>query len=506
MLTEADRRRLDDIEVRLQDIQRRRLAALHDRLVHRPGGDPALFDGEEAAIVGDDDYATVVDSAAAEGPDAGPAGGVATAAMLEARRLDLHRRRRLEALVRTDPEGAELVRSLQGRILDFRPFLDGASASWVDVREALRTEPDAGRREALWFAAAPLAASLESDVQRLLGRRSDLARDLGFASFPELTLAAGEFSVLEYLSLGDELEVATREPYEALLDWIRGETGTSTIEPWDIDIHLARLEPPPEAHPAAAFAAGLDALLARWGLARAGLPITIDESALPYGGLALPVSIPDDIRVLVQPRDGLLHLESWWHEMGHALHMAHVRVESPAFRWEAPAWDEAMAFLLERAGATAALATAPTEAPRPFPVTAEQPHGPTARAIVRLRQLLAMSLFEILAYERPDGDLHGLYSEIHESYLGFPRHPERLWPARALLVTHPVYLPNYVLGRVAAAQLEELCDDSPRWGERLVRDIWGPGAASPWPERIERLTGRPLDPDAYLRGLGLDGG
>jgi hypothetical protein len=508
MLTGTQRRQLDDIEDRLNDVQRRRLLALHERLVGRPAGDPGLFDEEEAALFHDAEYTGLLDAAGEPGfaireaPDE-PVEGRRDAAT-DARRLELHRRRRRDGLIRTDPEVARRVRELQGRYLDFRPFVGDAPASWVDVREALRTEPDAARREALWFAATPLADAVETDVQQLLARRNRLAEAAGFNNFPELVMAAGEFSVLEYLSLGDELEQATRDPYEELLEWIRAEKGETTIEPWDIDYFLARLEPPPAAHPAASFAPRLDRLLADWGLSLAALPIRVDESPLPYGGLTLPVSIPDDIRVLVQPRDGLVHLESWFHEMGHALHMAHVRATPRAFEWEAPAWDEAMAFLVERAGTAAALAApaAPVDAPESGDGgRGHAPHGPTAREVVRIRRLLAASLFEILAYERPEDDLHGLYSEIHESYLGYPRHPERLWPARALLVTHPVYLPNYVLGRLIAAQLEEGRREPAEWGARIRDEFWRPGAARPWPERVEALTGRPLDPDAWLRGL-----
>lgn len=482
MLTDSARRRLDDIEKRLLELNQGRLLKLYERLLGRPAEDGASDDANEGALVRAPDYGALLEDA----PDG-------TLAPLETRRLDIHRRRQLEAIVRTDPEVAALVRSLHGRILDFRPFLADAPAAWVDIREALRTEPDEARREALWFAATPLAESIESDVQQLFAHRNRVAHELDFSGYPELAMAAGEVTVIEYLGLCDEIEGATRDSYETALDWIRERTGRSSIEPWDIDYHLATLDSSPADCPAASFGPRLDELLASWGLSRAGLPITVIDALLPYGGLTLPVSIPDDIRVIVQPRDGQAHFESWCHEMGHALHMAHVRVDSTVFQWDAPAWEEAMAFLLERAAATAAIAV-------------DAPPQARWRTIVRLRRLLAASLFEILAYERPEGDLHSLYSEIHESYLGYPRHPERLWSAMPLSVTHPVYLPNYVLGRLVAAQLEELRDEAGSWGRRLRDDLWAPGAVRPWTERVEALTGRPLDPDAFLRGLGISVG
>jgi peptidyl-dipeptidase A len=119
-------------------------------------------------------------------------------------------------------------------------------------------------------------------------------------------------------------------------------------------------------------------------------------------------------------------------------------------------------------------------------------------------------LFEILAYDHPALDLHSLYSEIHEHYLGFPRHPEHLWAANILFLTHPLHLPNIIMGRLIAAQLMEALRE--RWGRDLDRpevgdfireQCWRPGASRPWEDIVHWVTGRRLDPDAFLRTLGI---
>lgn len=518
---------LSSTEARLSDLNRRRFEALHARYLGAEAGDDAALDAEEAAIRADAGYASAlkealaIESGSGRGPGAPGAGGRAADSAgpgrvranlagdpavpdsdpLHARRIDLHRRRWLEAAVRTDPEAARRAAALHDQAMAFRPWLADGPARWADVREALRREPDRARREMAWFAGAPLAESVEADLVRLMTRRNELARSHGFDAFPRLAMEAAELPMLDFLSLCDELEPLTRPVYEQMLGWARETSGLEVLEPWDIEYLLATLEPPAADCPKESFAGAARGLAGAWGFDLDRLPIAVHQAELPFGGMALPVRIPDDVRLLVSPRDGLLHLEIYIHEHGHALHAAHMRPAVGAFEWEPEVFNESIAMLTEGLGTQRFMAGRP---PKPSDAAWRM-----WRTVLRLRQLMALSVFEILAYEKPEADLHGLWCEVHENYLGHPRHPERLWAAKTMFITHPLYWPNYVAGRLIADQLSTWffdrfgAVDRPEVGEILRRDLWAPAASTTWEEKLVAVTGRPLDPNGFLKETGI---
>ena len=133
------------------------------------------------------------------------------------------------------------------------------------------------------------------------------------------------------------------------------------------------------------------------------------------------------------------------------------------------------------------------------------------RAVARLRRRISDGLFEMLAYEQPHADLHGLYSEIQEHYLGYSRHPERLWAAVPSFSLRPGHLPAVITGLLVADQVAETLRErhggalrSPAIADELREAFARPGARVPWETRLADFTGRALDAGATLRRLGAD--
>ena len=195
-------------------------------------------------------------------------------------------------------------------------------------------------------------------------------------------------------------------------------------------------------------------------------------------------------------------LEAALRAAGQAWYRRQLPAAEPAWRWEAPVMAQTMGHLAVRLSR---------------PAGEESPEDERARAwrgwrdVARLRRRISDGLFEMLAYEQPHTDLHGLYSEIQEHYLGYSRHPERLWPAVPSLAARPGHLAALITGLLAADQIAESLRRrhggtlaSPAIAAELSQAFAAPGARIPWETRLADFTGRVLDAGATLRRLGAD--
>lgn len=402
-----------------------------------------------------------------------PMDDAAAGGRVEPWRLAAHERLRPAALVRTDPDITRLVQSIALERERFQPWIGDAPATWDEVRGVLKHDADRSRREAAWFAGVPLAMAVEADLQRLMQLRNERAAEVMDDSFPVAALRADELTVLEFMTWCDELEPLTRPAFEQMLAWMHRENGGETLEPWDVAYWLARLEPGPES------------------IRPIGLAKMEEELALPPtppGAAVPPPGAPD--------AEG--RFEEWAAIGGH-FHRRFRPKEPPAAGWTTGPWNEAMKRLVGETMATEPILDRPgTLADRAWIAW---------RQVYALRRLMAASLFELLAYESPGADLHGLWCEIHEHYLGFPRHPERMWAAEARFVTTPLAGAGLVVGRVMAAQLAERMLEThphlltPETGLFLREELWAPGATETAEAGIERVTGRIPDPEAWVRSV-----
>jgi peptidyl-dipeptidase A len=128
--------------------------------------------------------------------------------------------------------------------------------------------------------------------------------------------------------------------------------------------------------------------------------------------------------------------------------------------------------------------------------------------LVKLYWTMALVEFERRMYEDPDGHLNDIWWAIVEEYQGIPR-PEHwnypYWASKAHLTTLPVYYHNYLLGEVAASQIEHSLEHqfgtwhSTRSLHYVREQIFRHGLARPWQEIIRSSCASELDP-IYLIG------
>lgn len=501
---------LDRVEEALATLWAGRERARWSRLTGSAGGDaaevagpgqnqepedPSALDAREAAIWGDAEYQAALQAATAAGATGER---LARAVSPAERRLDLHRRALLESLVRLDPGVAGRAAGVERQLEEFRVALEAPPATRVTRRERLRHEPERDAREAWWFGLAPLAEALEPELVRLFDARNTLAGAFGYTMYPELAFEAGELSRIEFMSTCDEIEQLTRPIYEQFLAWCREQLDGLPLEPWDLDFLLTRLEPADADATVADIPARVAARMAAWGATLA--PTVLVEAAMNPATLALAWGAGPG--VLLGGGTGPDGLEAALRAAGQAWYRRQLPAAPPAWRWEAPVMEQAMGHLAVRLSR---------------PAGEESPEDERARAwrgwrdVARLRRRISDGLFEMLAYEQPHTDLHGLYSEIQEHYLGYSRHPERLWPAVPSLAARPGHLAALITGLLAADQIAESLRQrhggtlaSPAIAAELCQAFAAPGARIPWETRLADFTGRPLDAGATLRRLGAD--
>jgi peptidyl-dipeptidase A len=121
-----------------------------------------------------------------------------------------------------------------------------------------------------------------------------------------------------------------------------------------------------------------------------------------------------------------------------------------------------------------------------------------------------MTHFERTLYGDAAADLDCAWWDLVERFQRLPRPEGRRepdWACKVHVALAPVYYHNYLLGDLAASQIDawlarEL--GTPFWFERretgqlLTSRLFRDGARRPWNETLRRATGSPLDPAAYV--------
>jgi hypothetical protein len=263
--------------------------------------------------------------------------------------------RRSLALLHGFLVGEHLSRATAAARAPSRPAVpwDGSAVPPARVPSLLAGEADPGRRAALERAWADAARrSAKAEAPRLEAMAAG-ARALGHASL--LTLAAElRGAEPEALVVLAEAVIATTDAaYRTLLDALaRLELGVGLAEVRGGDLpRLLRAGDDPRSFPAARAGADVQQTLSTLGLGLAGRDgVLLDAEARPGKdprALALPVKVPDGVRLATTPASGAAALRAVLHEAGAAAFYAHVTTSVLEFRRLGTATAEAWATLFE---------------------------------------------------------------------------------------------------------------------------------------------------------------
>lgn len=495
---------LNQLESRLETVSVGYNSASFNLYLGRPGPDLSSFDTAFSAILLDSTHQQVVNFWRERATDP-----------LLRRRLDLFRRNFVEAEVSKAHQISETRNRINDQILKFQPQVGGKRLSRGEITEILRTDPDrAIRRKVYEQALSPLSKRLSGPVAELIGLRNIEARRLGYATFADLQLALLGLDRAGLLGLFENLEQLTRPAYQVFLESSRQTFGLDRVEPWDVQWLADRRAELPETAFAKHKIPGLVGdLLKNFGLDPATLPVEFVTKDIPFGGLCFTIKVPDDIRIVGNPRDGYPSFRTLVHEYGHALHAAFNRQTFYTLKRENGIFNEGMAETLAYFTHDPAWLRSVTglDATKVGRYREEN----FSRRILRLRNLLAQAHFEIEAYDNPAADLDRLLAEHEARYLGIPINLTPRWAASSFPTTHPVYRQNYILADLIAAQIHATLKE--RFGgffdlaqserekvfEFLRQNFYAPGNSLEWTEKLTNATGQPLSASFLTSELGL---
>jgi oligoendopeptidase F len=441
-------------------------------------------------------------------------------------RLEIWRRVITAAQVNSSEDVYPLANELEERFSNFRYSVDGKSCPLGEATEILREkhkDDQEKQQKEIWLLKAQLSNAVKSDVRRLMKKRNQIARTLGYANYGELGLWACGIKGTWFRNMMNTFERRTHEHYEnALIDGKRT-SGIPDVKPWNLQHVLMSRVVDESKLP------GFDIerfrnyssepllwrTLSNIGFDSTTLNIKVSTSEnMLYGGSCVAVHIPSDIRVVLRP--GRIPLSTLLHEFGHAVCWSFVDVKEPLFKgYEVPGgctilWAEAMANCLNLLSGNDEW----LKKVRLYKDEYVQARKVEMRKLgsYRHRWRLLDIDFELSAYENIDKDLDELYRRLYRKYflVDYPKSEPVIWASDIMLATDPVYNPNYLICHIITWQIHQTLEKKfgrdfafdKRVVPWMIENLYQMGESIPWEERLVRATGRSLDVEGYLRSEG----
>lgn len=487
---------MDELEDRMEKIDIEYSETLWKKYLHEPCGDLNEIERRRSEILLNDQYFNTMKSWQPKTHDP-----LLKKRLRNATRIFL--RERVEAL-----SDIFLLRNkINEEHIGFKPVVLGKKMDRTDVREMLRKDPDSTKRKAAWESSAKLARKIEREVISLLDKRNKHAQELGYKTYVKYSLSLDLINKDELLGLYRELEKLTARSLRSVLGEIKQKLGIDQLEPWDLSWAIDQFVKPPDQHfPKEQMIPKVKELVRSFGIIPEKLPILIKQADIPFGGLCFAIKIPTDVRFVSNPRDGHRFYDTLFHEYGHAVHACFIQQQHFVLKNDIGCFNEGMATILER------FATDPDWLRENTDLSDEEilrfVKTEKAARLLTLRSLMAMSTFEFPAFEDLSQDLNELWSKTQAKYLFVSENLTPQWAAQSIFTTHPVYVQNYILAEMIAAQTIAYLQqnygrllNNAEVSKFLIENYYGPGASIDWPEKIERATGQKLNARALAQEL-----
>ncbi len=432
---------------------------------------------------------------------------------------------------------SEMTTNLEGKYSKFRAKFGAKTYTDNDVENTLKNSTNSKELEGVWTAHKEIGPIVATDIIALVKLRNEVARDLGYKNYHEMSLTLSDQNPADVMKLFDELDALTRDAFAKLKSEMditlakRLKITPEQMMPWHYQNRYFQEAPQIYDIDLDKFYKGKDIV-----------KLTVDY----YKGLNLPIDKlvansdlyekegknqhaycitidkdAPDIRVLCNVTDNSKWMETMLHEYGHALYDNYYTKDYPwAFKSPAHIFTtEAIAMLFGRFANNADWMKAMLGLDDK--TTAEVKD--VAQKTLRLQQLVfsrwsqVMFRFESAMYDNPDQDLNKLWWDLVEKYQMIKRPANRNmpdWATKIHVATSPCYYHNYHLGELLASQLYFTIADKvlgkpndmtlsfinePKVGEYLIKNVFSVGSKYYWNDMIEKATGEKLTAKFYAK-------
>jgi peptidyl-dipeptidase A len=421
-----------------------------------------------------------------------------------------------------------LTDKLNGIQASFRATYKGKATSNRDLGRIIQRNPDRSAREAAWRAYASVGPHvLKGGFMKLVRLRNAYAKQLGFKSFFHYRYHKLKLNPTTTWALFETLRKTTQPHMQQTLGVYRKLLKLKTIMPWD-NKYARFVRAKKVLNVDSLFAAKrllpiLFKAYKEMGFALRSMNIKMDLYPRPnknQHAYCFDIDPPHDVRIMANVgRSGMRPYETLFHEMGHAVHAKLVRQSIRTFRGlpEEGFLNEGSAnffgnivnthsFFKRYLGLKAA----------------------TLKKIRKMKQdLLPQRMYLIrwtLIWMYFERDLYTTHAHVNDPTPQFwkrykqlmgavPPNAPPFWGMLIHYVSHPIYYQNYLLADMIAAQLHHVVKQKTKRNHILGNDrvagfltkhFFGHGKYYRWDELLKRVTGKPLNANAYLLSLRND--
>jgi peptidyl-dipeptidase A len=425
---------------------------------------------------------------------------------VERRRGEVLSKLTLRAYIDLDPEVYRRRNRIEEILMKYKPNVNGKNLGRTEVRELMRKEEKRDVRREAYLSDNPLGELLKDEGKQLFLRRNELARKLGYKNYPECILNLLGIPLDRLLSIFKKTKERTEEHYKNFMESAREKLKVEETMPWDIPYILQKTASLPDKHfPRDNLIPSLKKTLKGFGKDFDALNIKIRFIDIPYGGLCFGIKIPDDIRILLNPRDGHRWYSTIFHEFGHAIHGASIRQDSFLLKGSEGPFSEGMADIWGGLPSLPEWLKSFTSISQP-----EVERFMKSRIydiVYGIRSMMVWVIFEIWAYKNPDSDLDGEWDRLTREYLLIGSEGKN-WASNYFILTYPMYAQNYLLSPMIREQM--YASLRRKFGgilgsrdvlDYITENLYADGCLFPWTEKIEKATEKPFGPDDLIRAI-----
>lgn len=191
--------------------------------------------------------------------------------------------------------------------------------------------------------------------------------------------------------------------------------------------------------------------------------IEIKVKQRPISGVVIPVTVPNNVKVLIKPNNSLHGVQVYYHELGHALYHVNNISDGIYQTWDSVT-DEVMAVIIEKVACKLFLSK-------------NQQKIYQDLALLESVRLTISFLFEMELINNPS-NAQNLFATYYKDL--FPVVESKLWALDSFRSIDPVYVHNYVLGEIIGNKTLEYLemkfeDDYLQWGYWLNENCYVKG-------------------------------
>jgi len=420
---------------------------------------------------------------------------------------------------------------------NFRTEVKGKKMTDNDVEEILGKSKDVKLQQEVWTAQKKIGPVVADDIKKLVKLRNEVAKDLGFKNYHDMSLTLSDQDPKEISRLFDELDTLTKKSFAE----VKGDIDAYFVKyynlkskddlmPWNYQNRFFQEAPK-------IYEVDLDKYykdkdlekLASGYYAGIGLPIDdmlknsdlYEKPGKNQHAFCTDIDNAGDVRVLCNIKPNQYWMNTMLHEFGHAVYDKNIDTTLP-FILRDPAHTfttEAIAMLFGR------FSSNPQWLKDVAGISDEEKMKIAENCFrtLRLEQLVfsrwaqVMYRFEKEMYKNPDQDLNKLWWDLVEKYQLLKRPEGRNepdWATKIHIASYPCYYHNYLLGELLASQLyyhivgSVIKSDDYKFqsfagrkevGDYLRENVFRPGSRWYWNEMIEKATGEKLTAKYYAK-------